>query len=76
MNGPLTSLKQLLPSDWLFEIPIYQRGYAWEKENLRDLWDDLYYLGDREHYFGTLLLKKADPPTDQGRPGRPSTASR
>ena len=63
MNGPLTSLKQLLPSDWLFEIPIYQRGYAWEKENLRDLWDDLYYLGDREHYFGTLLLKKADPPT-------------
>ncbi len=63
MNGTLTSLKQFLPSDWLFEIPIYQRGYAWEEENLRDLWDDLYYLGDREHYFGTVLLKRADKPT-------------
>ncbi len=67
MNGTLLSLNQLLHNDWLFEIPIYQRGYAWEEENLRDLWDDLYYLGDREHYFGTILLKKADkPPTKAG----------
>ena len=63
MNDPLTSLNQLFTRDWLFEIPIYQRGYAWKKENLRDLWDDLYYLDDREHYFGTVLLKKADKPT-------------
>ena len=63
MNGTLTSLNQLLLGDRLFEIPIYQRGYAWERENLRDLWDDLYYLGNREHYFGTVLLKKADQPT-------------
>ena len=60
MNGTLLSLNQLLHNDWLFEIPIYQRGYAWEEDNLRDLWDDLYYLGDREHYFGTILLKSAD----------------
>ena len=66
MNGTLTSLNQLLLSDWLFEIPIFQRGYAWEKENLRDLWDDLYYLGDREHYFGTILVKKADKTTVAG----------
>ena len=62
MNGTLLSLNQLLHNDWLFEIPIFQRGYAWEEENLRDLWDDLYYLGDREHYFGTILLKKAEKP--------------
>ena len=62
VNGTLLSLNQLLHKDWLFEIPIYQRGYAWEEENLRDLWEDLYYLGDREHYFGTVLLKKADRP--------------
>ena len=60
MNGTLLSLNQLLHNDWLFEIPIFQRGYAWEEENLRDLWDDLFYLGDREHYFGTILLKNAD----------------
>ena len=64
MNGTLTSLNQLLRNDWLFEIPIFQRGYAWEEENLRDLWDDLYYLGDREHYFGTILLKKANKTTE------------
>ena len=63
MNGTLTSLNQLFLSNRLFEIPIFQRGYAWEKENLRDLWNDLYYLGNREHYFGTVLLKKADQPT-------------
>ena len=66
MNGTLTSLNQLLLSDWLFEIPIFQRSYAWEEENLRDLWDDLYYLGDREHYFGTILVKKADKTTEAG----------
>ena len=66
MNGTLTSLNQLLLSDWLFEIPIYQRGYAWEEDNLRDLWDDLYYLGDREHYFGTILTKKTDRTTEAG----------
>ncbi len=69
MNGTLTSLNDFLRSDRLFEIPIYQRGYAWEEENLRDLWDDLAYLepgqragrdDDRKHYFGTVLLKKAD----------------
>ena len=62
MNGTLKSLNQLFLGNWLFEIPIYQRGYAWERENLRDLWDDLYYLDKREHYFGTVLLKKADQP--------------
>ena len=63
MNGILISLNHFLLRDWLFEIPIYQRGYAWEEENLRDLWDDLYYLGGREHYFGTILLKKAEKPS-------------
>ena len=66
MNGTLTSLNHLLLSDWIFEIPIYQRGYAWEEENLRDLWDDLYYLGGRKHYFGTILVKKADKTTEAG----------
>ena len=66
MNGTLTSLNQLLISDWLFEIPIFQRGYAWEEGNLRDLWDDLYYLGDREHYFGTILVKNAGKTTEAG----------
>ena len=67
MHDKLTSLNDFLRSDRLFEIPIYQRGYAWEEENLRDLWDDLDYLGDRrDHYFGTILLKKANKTTMAG----------
>ena len=66
MNDTLTYLNEFLRSDRLFEIPIYQRGYAWEEENLRDLWDDLDYLGDRDHYFGTILLKKANKKTRAG----------
>ena len=66
MNGTLTDLNHLLKSDQLFEIPIFQRGYAWEEENLRDLWDDLDYLGDRKHYFGTILLKETDKTTEAG----------
>ena len=66
MNGTLTSLNEFLARDRLFEIPIYQRGYAWEEENLRDLWDDLDYLGDRDHYFGTILLKKVNKKTRAG----------
>ena len=66
MNGTLTFLKELLLSDRLLEIPIYQRSFAWEEENLRDLWDDLDYLGNREHYFGTILVKKADKTTVAG----------
>ncbi len=66
MDGKLTSLNEFLSSNRLFEIPIYQRGYAWEDENLRDLWDDVDYLGDRDHYFGTILLKKAEKKTRVG----------
>lgn len=66
MNGTLTDLNHLLKSDQLFEIPIFQRGYAWEEENLRDLWDDLDYLGDRKHYFGTILLKETNKTTEAG----------
>lgn len=66
MNGTLTSLNQLLRREWLFEIPIYQRGYAWEEENLRDLWDDLFYLGNKQHYFGTILLKRTGKKTKAG----------
>ena len=50
MNGTLTDLNHLLKSDRLFEIPIFQRGYAWEEENLRDPWDDPYYLKTFDHF--------------------------
>ncbi len=43
----------------IFRIPDYQRGYAWQQEQLRDFWEDLVNLSDnRSHYTGVLTLKQ------------------
>ena len=58
MDGSLVSLSGLLVGNQVFDIPVYQRNYAWERKNLEDLWEDLYYLdSSKKHYFGTVLLK-------------------
>ena len=43
-----------------FEIPKYQRGYSWEKENIRDLFDDIDEAieSNTSHYLGTIVLSK------------------
>ena len=40
----------------VFRVPDYQRGYAWEKEHIGEFLDDLYFLGPRHHYTGTVVL--------------------
>lgn len=58
MQGNSTTLNNFLIGPRLFDIPVYQRNYAWEEKNLEDLWEDLYYLdASKQHYFGTVLLK-------------------
>lgn len=43
----------------LFRIPDYQRGYAWQLEQLKAFWEDLVNLSpDRSHYTGVLTLKQ------------------
>ncbi|MGN8503896.1 DUF262 domain-containing protein [Helicobacter pylori] len=47
----------------VFEIPSYQRGYAWQKEQLKDFWNDLEHvskLGDKFHYMHSLTLKELE----------------
>ncbi len=48
----------------IFLIPDYQRGYAWEKEQVGELLEDLEMLNaPRRHYAGTIVLcKTADAP--------------
>jgi uncharacterized protein with ParB-like and HNH nuclease domain len=42
----------------IFRIPDYQRGYAWQHDQLKDFWEDLINLsGNRFHYTGVLTLK-------------------
>lgn len=45
-----------------FEIPKYQRGYAWEIQNIRELFDDIVESieSNSNHYIGTIVLSKAE----------------
>ncbi len=47
----------------VFEIPSYQRGYAWQKEQLEDFWNDLEHvskLGSQFHYMHSLTLRELE----------------
>ncbi|MCQ2926595.1 DUF262 domain-containing HNH endonuclease family protein [Helicobacter pylori] len=44
----------------VFEIPSYQRGYAWQERQLKDFWNDLEHvskLGDKFHYMHSPTLR-------------------
>lgn len=57
-NNKLQSLKDIFDGKFL-RIPDYQRGYAWEKLQLKDFWEDLKNLEDEHtHYTGVLTLEK------------------
>ncbi|GAA7686762.1 hypothetical protein BON254_13880 [Helicobacter pylori] len=47
----------------VFEIPSYQRGYAWQMKQLEDFWNDLEHVSKPEnkfHYMHSLTLRKSD----------------
>jgi len=61
MVDALTSLTSLV-TERVFQVPDYQRGYAWTKNERQDLLDDLEEIRtiqsqyDYEHYTGTIVL--------------------
>ena len=57
MNEPV-SLDRLFKQK-IFRIPDYQRGYAWQRPQYKDFWEDLVNLApNRQHYTGVLTLTK------------------
>ncbi|EMG99416.1 DUF262 domain-containing protein [Helicobacter pylori] len=47
----------------VFEIPSYQRGYAWQMRQLKDFWNDLEHvskLGNKFHYMHSLTLRESE----------------
>jgi hypothetical protein len=49
--------------DGVFDIPEYQRSYAWEVSQLEDFLDDLRYLPEeRTHFFGNVVLDEGEEP--------------
>lgn len=50
------SLEELF-NNRVFRVPDYQRGYAWEKQQVGEFLDDLALLdSSRRHYTGTIVL--------------------
>lgn len=50
------SIEELF-SGRIFQVPDYQRGYAWEGRQVNDFIEDLELLSvHREHYTGTIVL--------------------
>lgn len=57
-NGVLTPAKWLGDNGACFEIPVYQRLFAWEKPQFDQLLDDLERTSDKTHYFGIITVVK------------------
>lgn len=44
-----------------FQVPAYQREYAWREDEIRDFWDDLSSSLDKPEYFlGLVILTEND----------------
>lgn len=67
-NGTIEADKKILQKifseDFWFVIPEYQRPYVWQKDNVEELIEDLYYAfenkEDNEYFLGSLVLKKTN----------------
>ncbi len=59
-NGQKT-ISELFDGRKIFNIPKYQRAYAWEEEQLKDFVEDIEnQKSNRSYFFGTILLQEQD----------------
>ena len=59
-NGQKT-IDDLFDGTRIFNIPIYQRAYAWEDEHLNDFVDDIEnQTPDKDYFFGTILFQQRE----------------
>ena len=58
------TLVQVFSDDYFFEIPLYQRPYAWTTEHVEELLDDLIDAMRRDtdapYFLGSIVLIKSD----------------
>jgi uncharacterized protein with ParB-like and HNH nuclease domain len=65
IKGAEYPLSKIFSSDFDYEIPSFQRPYAWTEEEAGDLFDDLYdfYVNepeDEQYFLGSIVLVKED----------------
>ena len=60
------NIKNLFGSpDSLFQVPLYQRPYSWESEEVEQLWEDLYeaYTNqekNQNYFLGSIITIPKD----------------
>ena len=58
------NLDKVFCDDYLFEIPFYQRPYAWTTDEVGELLDDLLFAMDQDdeapYFLGSIVLIKSD----------------
>lgn len=61
-TAEFSSISELLEGDSLFEVPAYQRGFEWQKDEFKDLWIDLDRIGEHveRHFLGNVILLERD----------------
>ncbi len=59
-NGQKT-IRELFDGSKMFNIPKYQRAYAWGKKQLEDFVDDIENQKlDKDYFFGTILFQEKE----------------
>ncbi len=64
MNARETTFKVLIQGEKQFQVPLYQRTYSWQNEQLERLWDDIRERADAlsnpgpaaTHFLGSVVL--------------------
>jgi len=55
------SIKSIFIEERYFEIPNYQRSYAWKEKQLKDFLDDFSHIENyQKYYYGTILLQQKE----------------
>jgi Protein of unknown function DUF262/Protein of unknown function (DUF1524) len=54
------SLRELLTSSF-FQVPRFQRPYAWEDESLQDFWNDIVADAPNAHFLGSMVVYEENP---------------
>ena len=76
IHGAEYPIKKIFSDDFVFNIPLYQRPYAWTTEHAGELLDDLFaFMGDGKepteadeitpYFLGSIVLIKGDEPDAQ-----------
>ena len=64
MDARDTDLLTFLEGTKQFQVPIYQRRYSWEKDECKQLWDDVLHVGGDEdipsHFLGSMVSMRRE----------------